>query len=76
MYSTHSPPLSVRVLVSLVSIVLVYLPRICDPIVIPQVLSPANVVFSGIGVLLLVSIIFDLSVLAIMTQACIRLPEM
>ena len=31
----------------------------CDPIVLPQVLSPANIVFSGIGILLLVSIVRD-----------------
>jgi hypothetical protein len=36
-----------------------YVPIICDLIVIPQALSPACVVLSGIGVLLLVSIIFD-----------------
>ena len=33
------------------------LSRICDLIIISQVFSPANVVFSGIGMLLLVSII-------------------
>jgi len=48
-----------------------YLPRICDLIVIPQVFSPANVVFSGIGVLLMVSIL-DLSAPAIMTLALVR----
>ena len=62
---THSRLHSVRVLVSLVPID--YLPRICDSIVSPQAFSPASVIFSGIGVLLLVSIIFDLSVQAIMT---------
>ena len=36
-----------------------YIPVICDLIVIPQALSPANVVLSGISVVLLVSIIFD-----------------
>jgi hypothetical protein len=69
----HSPPLLVKVLVSLVSTH--YLPSICDPIVIPQVLSPANVVFSGIGILLLVSIILDLSVPAIMTATFPRRPK-
>jgi hypothetical protein len=42
---------------------------------IPQIISPANVIFSGIGVLLLVSIILDLSVWAlwaIMTLRFIR----
>ena len=67
---THSRPHSVRVLVSLVSID--YLPRICDPIVIPQAFSPANTIFSGIGVLLLVSIIFDFSVRVITTLAFVR----
>jgi hypothetical protein len=43
-----------------------------DPIVIPQVLSPANVVFSGIGILLSVRIIIDLSARAIMTLALVR----
>ena len=52
-------------LVSLVSIH--YLPRICDPIVVPQVFPSANVIFSGIGVLLSVSTIFDLSLPVIMT---------
>jgi hypothetical protein len=46
-------------LVSLVS--LDYLPRNPDLIiVIPQVFSPAQMVFSGIGILLLVSITVDL----------------
>ena len=67
MSSFHSLQLWVRVLVSLVSIR--YLPRICDPIVISQVFSPANVVFSGIGVLLLVRIMLDLPMLAIVTLA-------
>jgi hypothetical protein len=58
MFSMHSPPLLVRVLVSLVSID--YLLGIRDPIV-TQVFSPANAVFSGVGVLLLVSITLDLS---------------
>jgi hypothetical protein len=53
--STRFLPLSVKVLSSLVSVD--YLPRICDLIVIFQIWSPANVVFSGIGVLLSVSII-------------------
>jgi hypothetical protein len=70
MSSTHSPQRSVKALVSLVSII--YIPRICDPIVIPQAFSPANVVFSGIGVLLLVSIILDLSVRAIMILGFVR----
>jgi hypothetical protein len=58
MFYTHSPPLLVKVLVSLVSID--YPPRICDLIVIPQVFSPANMIFAGIGILLLVSIILYL----------------
>jgi hypothetical protein len=69
----RSHPLSVRELVSSVSIE--YLPKICDPIMIHQVFSQANVVFSGIGMLLLVSIILDLSVWAswaIMTLKFIR----
>ena len=69
----RSHPLSVRELVS--SVLFVYLPRNCDPIVIPQVFSQANVVFSGIGMLLLVSSILDLSVWAswaIMTLRFIR----
>jgi hypothetical protein len=49
-----------------------YLRRICDPIVIPQAFSPANAVFSGIGVLLLVSIILDRRVLAIVTTVYLR----
>jgi hypothetical protein len=60
MFSMHSPQLWVRALVSLVSIP--YFLGICDPIIIRQVFSPTNAVFSGIGILLLVSIIFDLSV--------------
>ena len=70
-FSTRSPPLSVKVLVPLVSID--HLPRICDLISIPQISQPATMVFSGIGVLLLVSIILDLSVSAIMTLAFYRL---
>ena len=69
----HSHPPSVRELVLLVLIE--YLPRICDPIVIPQVFSQASVIFSAIGMLLLVSIILDLSVWAlwaIMTLRFIR----
>ena len=59
--------------VSLVSLnPLLYLLRICDPIGIPQVFSPANVIFSGIGVLLMVNIIFDLSLLVIITVAFLR----
>ena len=57
--------------VGLVSLI-EYLPRIYDPILIPQVFSQANVVFSGIGMLLLVSIFLDLSVQAIMTLKFIR----
>jgi hypothetical protein len=45
------------VLVLLVSID--YLLGVCDPVVIPQVFSPTNVVFSGIGILLLVSNLLD-----------------
>jgi hypothetical protein len=60
MLYTHSPPLLLKVLVLLVLID--YFLRITDSIVIPQAFSPANVVFAGIGVLLLVSIIFDLYV--------------
>jgi hypothetical protein len=74
MFSMHSLPLLVRVSVSLVSIHCP--PGICDPIVISQVFSPANAVFSGIGVLLLVSIILYLSVLATMTLALVRRPKM
>jgi hypothetical protein len=48
---------------------LLYLLRICDPIFIPQVFSPANVIFSGIGVLLLVSIILDHTMMVIITTA-------
>ena len=70
MSSMHSPQLSVKALVLLVSIV--YIPRICDLIVIPQAFSPANVIFSGIGVLLLVSLIPDLWVHAIMIMAFVR----
>jgi hypothetical protein len=70
MFSTHSPPLLVRVLVLSVSIH--SLPKICDLIVVPQVFSPVNVVVSGIGVLLLVSIILDLSVVGILTLAFVR----
>jgi hypothetical protein len=64
----HSPQLWARVLVSLVSIH--YHPGICDSIVILQAFSPANAVFSGIGVLLLVSTILDLLLPAAMTLAC------
>ena len=39
---------------------------------IPQIFSPANVIFSGIGVLLLVSVILDFSVRAIMTLVFVR----
>jgi hypothetical protein len=66
----RSHPLSVRELVS--SVLIQYLPRICDPIVIPQVFSQANVVFSGIGMLLLVSIILDLSVWALRAIMTLR----
>ena len=69
MSSMHSHPLSVRVLVS--SVLIEPIPIICDLIVIRQVFPSANVVFSGIGVLLLVSIILDLSMQAIMTLAFI-----
>ena len=58
---SHSP--SVRELV--LSVLIEYLPRICDLIVIPQVFSQASVIFSAIGMLLLVSIILDLSVWAL-----------
>ena len=58
--------------VGLVSLLIEYLLIICDPIVIPQAFSPANVVFSGIGVLLLVSIILGLSMRATMTLAFVR----
>ena len=74
MSSTLSPPPLVRALVSLVLID--YIPRISDLIVIPQAFSPASVIFSGIGVLLLVSIILDLSVWTIMTLAFVRRPKM
>ena len=74
MYYTHSPQRSVKVLVSLVLVE--YFPRISDLIAIPQVFSPANIVFSGIGVLLLVSIILDLLVRAITTLAFVRQPRM
>ena len=63
MSSMHSPPRLVKVLVSLVPID--YLPRICELIFISQIWSPANIVFSGIGVLLMVSIMPDLLVSAI-----------
>jgi hypothetical protein len=58
--------------VGLVSPIIDYLPRICDLIFVPQISSPANVVFSGIGVLLSVSIVLDLPVSAIMTLALLR----
>ena len=67
---THSSLLLVKVLVSLVPIH--YPPRICDPIVDPQVFKPASVIFSGIGVLLMVSIVFDLSVLAVISLTFLR----
>ena len=67
----HSHPPSVRELVLLVLIE--YLPRICDPIVIPQVFSQASVIFSAIGMLLLVSIILDLSVWALWAMMTLRL---
>jgi len=64
---------SALLLVRLISFVSIhYLPRIIDPIVIPQPFPPAKVVFSCIGFCLLVSIILDLSVLAIMTPAFLR----
>jgi hypothetical protein len=50
--------------------------RTCDLISISQISPPANMVFSGIGVLLLVSIILDLSVSAIITLAFLRLLKM
>ena len=65
MFSTHSRLLLVKVLVSLVPIDI--LPRICDLILVFQLWSPTNIIFSGIGVLLLVSIVLDLPVTAIMT---------
>ena len=65
MFSTHSPPLLVRGLASLVPVH--YFPGTCDLIVVSQVLSPASVVFSCIGILLLVSVILDVIVPAIMT---------
>jgi hypothetical protein len=58
--------------VGLVSLHLNVVPTISNEIVIFQVLSPANVVFSGIGILLSVRIILDPSELAIMTLAFIR----
>jgi len=70
MSSMHSPPRLVKALVSLVPID--YLPRICDLIFISQIFSPANVVFSGIGVLLMVSTMPDLPELAIMTLVLVR----
>ena len=60
--------------VGLVSLLIEYL-RIRNLIVIPQVFSQASVIFSAIGMLLLVSIILDLSVWAlwaIMTLGFIR----
>ena len=74
MSSTLSPPPLVRALVSLVLID--YIPRISDLIVIPQAFPPASVIFSGIGVLLLVSIILDLSGWAVMALAFVRRPKM
>jgi hypothetical protein len=73
-FFTRSRPLLVKGLVSLVSID--HLPRICDLIGISQISQPANVVFSGIGVLLMVSTILDLSVSAIMTLSFLRPPKM
>ena len=49
----RSRPLLVNVLVSLVPID--YLSRVCDLIFVFQISPPANVVFSGIGILLSVS---------------------
>ena len=43
---------------------------------ISQVFSPASVIFSGIGVLLSVSIVFDLCVEVILTMKSIRRPKM
>jgi hypothetical protein len=70
MFYTRCLPLLAKVLVSLVSID--HFPRICTLIDIFQISQPANVVFSGIGVLLLVSIIIDLSVPAVVTLALLR----
>ena len=66
----RSLTLSVGVLVSLVDIW--SSTRVDDLIVIPQVLSPASVVFSGIGILLTVSIVLDLSATVIMILALVR----
>jgi hypothetical protein len=74
MSSMHSPPRLVKVLVSLVPVD--YLPRICDLIFISQIWSPANVVFAGIGVLLMVSIMLDLPVSAIIDTDILRLLKM
>ena len=70
MFFMHFPPLSVKALVP--SVLIEYLPRFRDLIVIPQIFSPASVVFSGIGVLLSVSIILDLSARAKMTVVLVR----
>ena len=58
--------------VGLVSLLIEYLPRICDPIVFPQVFSQASVIFSGIGMLLLVSIFLDLCVWALWAIMVLR----
>ena len=55
------------------SVLIEYPPRICDLIVIPQVFSQASVIFSAIGMLLLVSIILDLSVWALWAMMTLRL---
>jgi hypothetical protein len=55
----HCPSRLVKLLVSLVS--LDRPPRMCELIVVvPQIFSPAQMVFSGIGILLKVSIILNL----------------
>jgi hypothetical protein len=44
---------------------------ICDLIIAFQVFSPAKVIFAGIGVLLQVSVCFDLSMqVAVMQEGC------
>ena len=70
MSSMHSHRLSAWELVS--SVLIEYLPRICHPIVIPQVFSQASVVFSAIGMLLLVSIILGLFVWALWAIMTLR----
>ncbi len=70
MFYLHSLTLLVRVSVSLVSIA--FIPKISDAIDNPQILSPANMVFSGIGILLSVIIFLDLSDLAIMMLTFLR----